>query len=142
MQALCIQGGLVANFISDGVPDIEMDIQLESGSDRQALLDLKRNAILGDEVDAVYIYSLVGKNILYPKAEGVIVYIGETGRKNKTGTRFSQHISTGPSVGSDTGTNYTLSHYYWSGEKLNLRIYVLDSNGDNRARKAIECQLF
>jgi len=131
----------VISITSNGQPDIELTIQKGSESDRQVLLGLKNHESLGDEVDAVYIYSIAEELFAYPKEAGKIVYIGEAGRKKKTGTRFSQHISTEKNVGGDTGTNYTLSHLYWSGKKLNLKIYLLDSKGNSKARKSIEGQL-
>jgi len=127
---------------SNGTPDIEITVQKDTDSNRQALVDLKRHEKLGDSVDLIYIYSLDEEQVAYPKDNGCIVYIGEAGRQKKTGTRFNQHISTEETIGGDTGTNYTLSYYYWSGKKLRLRIYLLDTKNNSKARKAIEGQLF
>lgn len=127
---------------SNGKPDIEITIQKDTASNRQSLVDLKNNEKLGDGVDLIYIYSLDEEKVEYPKGEGSIIYIGEAGRKEKTGARFSQHISTKETVGRDTGTNYTLSSYYWSGRKLKLRIFLLDTKNNSEFRKAIEYQLF
>jgi hypothetical protein len=126
---------------SNGNPDIEITIKNGTRSNRQTLVDLKRNKILGDNVDLIYIYSLVDEQVVYPKKSGSIVYIGEAGRQNNTGTRFGQHISTKAIVGGDTGTNYTLSHYYWSKKELRLRIYLLNTNNNSKARKTLEGQL-
>lgn len=127
---------------SHGTPDIEIEIQKDTESDRTALVDLKWNRKLGDNVDIIYVYSLDEEQVTYPKESGNIVYIGEAGRQKKTGTRFNQHISTKANVGGDSGSNYTLSHYYWSGKKLRLKIYLLDTKNNSKARKYIEGQLF
>jgi len=126
---------------SDGKPDIELTIQKDTESDRQALVDLKRHEKLGDGVDLIYIYNLGNEQINYPKTSGRIVYIGEAGRRKRTGTRFSQHISTESAAGGDTGTNYTLSCYYWANKTLCLRIFLLDTKNDPKARKLMESQL-
>ena len=127
--------------MSNAKPDIEITFQLNTESNRQALLNLKKHANLGDKIDVIYIYSIINETIKYPKKAGNIVYIGEAGRKKSTGTRFSQHISTEKDKGGDTGTNYTLSYLYWSGKKLNLKIHLLDSRNNSKARKSIERQL-
>jgi len=126
---------------SNGKPDIEITIQKGSTCNRKTLLDLKNNEKLGDNVDVIYIYSLKGEEVEYPQEGCKIIYIGEAGRKEKTGTRFSQHISTDENTGNDTGTNYTLSHYYWSGKKLYLQIFILDTKNNSSYRKSIESQL-
>ena len=132
----------MVKLASNGNPDIELNIKKGTDSDRQALVDLKRNEKLGDNVDVIYIYSLIDEQVSYPKESGSIVYIGEAGRKKKTGTRFGQHISTEENVGGDTGTNYTLSYYYWCGKALKLRIFLLDTKYNSKARKEIEGLLF
>jgi len=130
------------NLVSNGTPDIELNIKKGTDSDRQALVNLKRDKKLGNNVGVIYIYSLIDEQVSYPKESGSIVYIGEAGRKKKTGTRFGQHISTEENVGGDTGTNYTLSYYYWCGKALKLRIFLLNTTNNSKARKAIEGQLF
>ncbi len=135
------KGSIIINLTSSGQPDIEITFQLKTESNRQALLNLKRHENLGDNIDVIYIYSIIEETIKYPKKEGNIVYIGEAGREKLTGTRFSQHISTEKNKGGDTGTNYTLSYLYWSGKKLNLKIHLLDSKNNSKARKSIEGQL-
>ena len=129
------------SLTSSGQADFDLTFQKDTSIDRQALLDLKKNIKLGDKVDVIYIYSIVDELIDYPKESGSIVYIGEAGREKKTGTRFSQHISAEQYAGGDTGTNYTLSHYYWSGKKLNLKIYLLESENNSNSRKSLEGQL-
>jgi hypothetical protein len=131
----------VINLTSSGKPDIEITIQKDSDVNRQSLLELKNHENLGNDVDIIYTYSLNDDQVQYPKEMGSIIYIGEAGRQKKTGTRFSQHISTGENVGGDTGTNYTLSYYYWSGKSLYLRIFLLDTKNNSKARKSIEGQL-
>jgi len=130
------------SFISEAEPDFNLSIQMGTESDRQSLLDLKSDSSLGDGIDLVYIYSLIDDFINYPNKPGNVIYIGEAGRNKKTGTRFSQHISTKEHTGADTGTNYTLSRYYWMGKKLNLKIYILGSKNDKKYRKDVESQLF
>lgn len=130
------------SFISQGSPDFDINIQKGNNSDRQQLLNLKSDSKLGDGVDVVYIYSLIDESINYPNKLGNVIYIGEAGREKKTGTRFSQHICTEEFKGGDTGTNYTLSRYYWIGKKINLKIYILGSKNNSKARKSVESQLF
>ena len=129
------------NLSSNGKPDIEITIQKDSDINRQSLLDLKNHVKLGDNVDIIYIYSLKDDHVSYPKETGSVIYIGEAGRQKKTGTRFSQHISTEENVGGDTGTNYTLSYYYWSGKTLQIRIFLLDTKNNSKYRKYMEGQL-
>ncbi|MEZ8149281.1 hypothetical protein [Enterovibrio norvegicus] len=129
-------------LLSGGKPDLELTIQKGTLEDRKKLLSLKNEAMLGDGVDLIYLYSLVDEVINYPSQDGSIIYIGEAGRERKTGTRFSQHISTEENIGGDTGTNFTISKYYWLGKKLKLEIYILDSQRNKIARKSIESQLF
>lgn len=129
------------NLSSNGIPDIEITIQKDSDVNRQSLLDLKKHEKIGNDVDIIYIYSLKNNQVQYPKEIGSIIYIGEAGRQKNTGTRFSQHISTKENVGGDTGTNYTLSYYYWSGKSLHLRIFLLDTKNNSKARKSLEGQL-
>lgn len=128
-------------LVSNGKPDIDITIQKGTESDRRVLVDLKRHEKLGDGVDLIYIYYLENELITYPKQNGNIVYIGEAGRQSKTGTRFTQHISTEESSGGDTGTNYTLSYYYWSGKKLRLKIFLLETTNDSKTRKSMEIQI-
>lgn len=79
------------------------------------------------------------KSIEYPEKIGNVIYIGEALRHTEpTGKRFAQHISTGSDVGGDSGTIYSLSRFYWSGECFRLRIYLTDENED---RKELERQL-
>ncbi|EGR2323510.1 hypothetical protein D0267_12465 [Vibrio alginolyticus] len=140
--ALCISGVFMIRLLSGGKPDLELTIQKGTLEDRKKLLSLKNEAMLGGGVDLIYVYSLVDEVINYPSQDGSIIYIGEAGRERKTGTRFSQHISTEENIGGDTGTNFTISRYYWLGKKLKLEIYVLDSQRNKVARKSIESQLF
>jgi hypothetical protein len=128
-------------FGSNKAPDIELTIQKGSSSDRSELLALKRHTLLGDGVDVIYIYSLAEEVVTYPNGDGNVIYIGEAGREQKTGTRFSQHISTEETTGGDTGTNYTLSCYYWTGRKINLKIYCVGIENDKTMRCAIEEKL-
>jgi len=133
----------VISFNVGTPPDIDLEFFKDNASsNRDALLQLKGHNSLGDGVDVIYIYSLVDDEISYPNCKGKVIYIGEAGRKEKTGTRFSQHISTSETTGGDTGTNYTISRYYWLGKKLRLRVYVLDSTNNDVLRKSIELQLF
>lgn len=141
-EALCTIEINMIELTSNGIPDIEITIQKDTDSNRQSLVDLKRHEKLGDGVDLIYIYSLDEGEVAYPKENGSVLYIGEAGRQKKTGTRFNQHISTGETVGGDTGTNYTLSYYYWSGKKLRLKIFLLVTKNNSKARKDIESQLF
>jgi len=123
-------------------PDIELEIKSnESVSDRQKLLDLKSDLRLGGGVSAVYVYSLVNESINYPDRLGEIVYIGEARREKRTADRFGQHISTDHNRGGDTGTNFTLSRYYWLGKKLKLRVYILDNTKIAHSRQSVETAL-
>jgi len=115
----------MAKFLSNGTPDVDITIIKDTEVDRKSLINLKNHEKLGDGVDLIYMYSLENEQINYPKQDGNILYIGEAGRQKKTGTRFTQHISTEATIGGDTGTNYTLSYYYWSGKKIRLKIFIL-----------------
>lgn len=97
--------------------------------DRQFLVDLRRNVRLQENVGIVYIYSLTeGELINYPIKKGNVVYIGQAKRNNEpTGTRFRQHISTEQDTGRDTGSNYSLTKYYWDGRPLRLRIFQIEN---------------
>ncbi len=129
-------------LINKGKYDIELNIQKGTSKNRKELLELQNHSLLSDGVDLVYIYYLMEEEISYPNKNGSIIYIGEAGRKKEaTGKRFSQHISSEQNKGGDTGTNYTLSRYYWLGKKIKLRIFLLDSKNNSILRKSIEKQL-
>lgn len=120
-------------------PLIEVVIQKDTPINRSQLLDLKRDKRLAANVSVVYIYSLVEEGVNYPNELGHVIYIGEAGRPSEpTGTRFAQHISTSETQGSDTGTIYSLSRYYWRGMKIRLQIILVE---DSEARKALERNL-
>jgi len=109
-------------------PSIEKIIQKNGNTNRQFLLDLKKNKAFGKNVNVVYIYYLVGETINYPNKSGSVIYIGEAGRSSEpTGVRFSQHISTSENKGGDTGTIYCLSRYYWLGKTIKLKIFTVES---------------
>lgn len=93
--------------------------------DRDFLVGLRSNNRLGKNIGIVYVYSLVGDELInYPMKRGNIVYIGQAKRKTEpTGIRFGQHISIEACRGGDTGINYTLTRYYWKGLALRLRIF-------------------
>ncbi|MDH0424160.1 hypothetical protein [Stutzerimonas stutzeri] len=131
----------MAKFLSNGTPDVDITIIKDTEVDRKSLINLKNHEKLGDGVDLIYMYSLENEQINYPKQDGNILYIGEAGRQKKTGTRFTQHISTEATIGGDTGTNYTLSYYYWSGKKIRLKIFILDTRNDSKSRKNTESQI-
>lgn len=120
-------------------PLIEVVIQKGTAINRARLLDLKRDKRLAANVSVVYIYSLVEETVNYPNEMGHVVYIGEAGRPSEpTGTRFAQHISTSETRGSDSGTIYSLSRYYWRGMKIRLKIILVENF---EARKALERNL-
>jgi hypothetical protein len=129
---------VIADFCSCGTPDIELTIQLDTSSHRTHLLELARHGSLGKNVSALYVYSLVDSHVTYPDQEGRVVYIGQAMRatgNETTGRRFSQHISKGPTTGSDTGTNYVLSRYYWLGKALKVKVYVVHGRFSQTARE-------
>jgi hypothetical protein len=129
---------VITEFCSCGVPDIELTIQLQTESHRTHLLELARHRRLGKSVSVLYVYSLVDDHLSYPDQNGLVVYIGQALRatgKETTGRRFSQHISKGPTTGSDTGTNFVLSRYYWLGKALNIKVYVIDERYSHTARE-------
>ena len=134
-------GEILIKLTNEDKPDIELVIQMNTSSDRDKLLELQNHKLLGNEVDLVYIYYLEENDVSYPNRNGKIIYIGEAGRKEKTGKRFSQHISSQENIGGDTGTNYTLSKYYWLGKRIVLRIFLLDTKNNSELRKSIERQL-
>ncbi|MCF0216531.1 MAG: hypothetical protein HUK21_08670 [Fibrobacteraceae bacterium] len=118
---------------------LEFDINLENNG-RDVLVKLKKCPKLKKGVAIVYIYSLVDKDISYPKKSGKIVYIGQACRgREATGKRFSQHIRSSAQSGGDTGANETLSTYYYNGDKLRLRILIV-ANGD--IAKNLEARFF
>jgi hypothetical protein len=107
-------------------------IQIGTDTDRQYLLDLQKDPNLAKNVSVVYIYTLVGRSIEYPEKSGNVIYIGEAFRPSEpTGKRFAQHISTTAETGGDSGTIYSLSRYYWNGQCIRLRVFILDEN-ENR----------
>jgi hypothetical protein len=97
---------------------------------------LSDHAQMGVNVPLVYIYSLVGKRkINYPRKDGKSIYIGETCRQNGSWRRFQPHISKSLAEGLNTQINHSLSIYYHTGEKLNLRIFAVN---EGYCRKDIE----
>ena len=125
-----------------GEPIYNEVIQKESDYDRSKLKNLI--SILNKYTKVVYIYSLEDEKINYPKEKGNIIYIGEACREEEsTGKRFTQHISTDCNKGGDTGSNYTISMYYWSGKKLRLKIYELsnDDNTKDKEKELIKCHV-
>lgn len=114
-------------------PIIEKTINKDSNINRKYLLDLKRDGRLGKNVNIVYIYYLENININYPNKNGNVIYIGESGRSSEpTGVRFSQHISTAENCGGDSGTIYCLSNYYWRGNLIKLKVFVVKSKKDRK----------
>lgn len=121
----------------------DKDIQKGSSIDRDILITLsnKRNTnYIGANINVIYIYSLVDTKIPYPKMNGNILYIGEACRKDSTGIRFSQHISSKEFEGMNSNVNYSLHSYYWLGYKINLKIYDI-GQVDTSERKNFEKQL-
>jgi hypothetical protein len=115
-------------------PNIDVYIQLETEINRQYLLGLVKNTELGINTNVVYIYSLADEHVNYPNKNGHVIYIGEAGRPSEpTAKRFSQHISTGPNTGGDTGTIYSLSRYYWQKKRIRLQIFFVE-NKESRKR--------
>ena len=107
---------------------IDICIRNESKTNRQYLLNLARDPKLDKNTNVIYIYSLVGEAVNYPIKCGHVIYIGEAGRSSEpTGRRFGQHISKEASVGGDSGTIYALSQYYWLGNQIRLRIFLVES---------------
>jgi hypothetical protein len=114
-------------------PYIDVIIQKGTDTDRQYLLNRVRDTSLGGNVSVVYIYELVNESVNYPNKSGHIIYIGEAGRTSEpTGKRFSQHISTGPYVGGDSGTIYSLSRYYWQGKSIRLKVFITKNRQDRK----------
>lgn len=120
-------------------PYIDVFIQKETDCDRQYLLDRVRDPKLGKNVSIVYIYALADEFVNYPEKLGHTIYIGEAGRPTEpTGKRFSQHVSTSPTKGADTGTIYSLSRYYWQGKRIRLQVFLINTADQ---RKKIEREL-
>jgi hypothetical protein len=118
---------------------IDVFIQKETALDRQYLVNRTRDTKLGVDVSVVYIYSLADESVNYPEKPGHVIYIGEAGRSSEsTGTRFSQHISTGPSKGGTLGTIYSLSRYYWLGKRLRLQVFLVENS---QLRKTLEREI-
>ena len=110
---------------------IDQVIKIDTEFNRDWLLNLGRDSGLGSNVSVVDVYSLLDQSIPYPIKLGSHVYIGESCRKDATGIRFGQHISSGEFTGKNRNTNFALSKYYWSGVKLRLRVYKV-ANGTNK----------
>lgn len=105
----------------------KIEIKLNSSVSRSALLDLINDCNIGVGVSVVCIYKLIDSVVGYPEQEGNIIYIGESKRLSEsTAKRFSQHISTRPNKGADSGTIYSLSRYYWLDKKISLEIFLVD----------------
>lgn len=114
-------------------PYIDICIQTGSKKDRQYLLGRARDPRLGKNSNVVYIYALVDESVNYPNKLGHVIYIGEAGRpKEPTGKKFGQHISTGPNTGSDSGTIYALSRYYWLGKRIRLQVLLVESKDERK----------
>lgn len=120
---------------------ISVSIQNGTDSNREKLLSLWRDKRLKEKTRIVYVYSLVDESFLYPKGESKIIYIGEAYReKAPTGKRFGQHIAASDNQGGDTGTNYTLTYYYYANKKIQLDIYLLKKsiNQKNVEKKMLQ----
>lgn len=112
-------------------------IKINTDTDRNYLLHLQRDPNLCENVEVVYIYLLGDSLINYPEKNGNIIYIGEACRQSEaTGKRFAQHISTGRDSGGDCGTIYSLSRYYWKGQTIRLRIFMLDDGEEREERES------
>jgi hypothetical protein len=111
----------------------DLDIKKGGPKNRSDLLRLKKDKNLGIGAKVVYIYSLKDETINYPLKNGNIIYIGEACRpEQETGIRFAQHVSYKSNKGGDTGSNYTISKYYWLNKILNLKIYTLSESENNK----------
>lgn len=122
-------------------PIIELVVQEGTPNDRKTLLGLCKNPKLQAGTEVVYIYSLVGRGILYPYEDGKTIYIGEAQgntKKYNTGHRFGKHVSEGPRKGKDTATNFGLSMYYWANFRIRLRIFQVP---DSTKRTDLELDL-
>lgn len=114
-------------------PYIDVLIQKGTNHDRQYLLDRVRDTELSTNASVVYIYTLEDEEISYPEKPGHVIYIGEAGRPSEpTGKRFAQHVSTSPSKGSDSGTIYSLSRYYWQGKRLRLQVFLVENRKERK----------
>ena len=124
------------------IQDNHISVSIQNGTDsnREKLLSLWRDKRLKEKTRIVYVYSLVDESFLYPKGESKIIYIGEAYReKAPTGKRFGQHIATSGNQGGDTGTNYTLTYYYYANKKIQLDIYCLKNiNQKNVEKKMLQ----
>lgn len=110
---------------------------LENIKSRQDLSNLKLDPNLGIGVELVYLYFLNDCTLQYPEGKSNILYIGEAQRISEpSAIRFRQHISPGKTIGSDTGNNLILSHYFHANWDMGLSIFSVEED-----RKAIERNL-
>jgi len=119
------------------------EIKIEKGtdSDASALKQLKRHAELGGNVNCIYVYSLLEKEIPYPIKDGKVIYIGEACRKIQTGARFCGHISENYATGNNYVSNRAISSYYHNGNKIKLQIFTLPPETTKSERKSKETEL-
>ena len=112
-------------------------LELSPINNRQELLNLRSNELLGRGTAVNYIYFLFQKTIQYPRGNSSILYVGEAMRESEnTGIRFVQHIANARKSGADSGNNLILTQYFHNKWKLGLKIFEADDN-----RKLIEREM-